>query len=141
MLPTVSLPSCRSSCPERDQLRLTFSFLFCPQTAPPVSRLDGGRLSIPVQDAASYKPYLPAAGLLPKRKMSHHDKQFPPLAPGPPRTFARQSAMAVSRPKKNSTACLPCKSAKRKVSGHQMKDASPRGRASTAAAKVIEMEC
>ncbi|KAJ5907529.1 Transcription factor [Penicillium taxi] len=40
-----------------------------------------------------------------------------PLAPGPPRTFAPQSPMAVSRPKKNSTACLTCKTAKRKCSG------------------------
>ncbi|KAJ5473929.1 Transcription factor [Penicillium sp. IBT 31633x] len=52
-------------------------------------------------------------------KMSHHDntKQFPALAPGPPRVFAPQTSTAVSRPKKNSTACLACKAAKRKCSG------------------------
>ncbi|KAJ6135693.1 Transcription factor [Penicillium capsulatum] len=50
--------------------------------------------------------------------MSQHDNpKFPPLAPGPPRIFAPQSPMAVSRPKKNSTACLSCKTAKRKCSG------------------------
>ena len=54
------------------------------------------------------------------QKMSHHENpKFPPLAPGPPRMFAPQSSMAVSRPKKNSTACLSCKTAKRKVgAGH-----------------------
>lgn len=53
----------------------------------------------------------------PKTKMSQHDSpKFPPLAPGPPRMFAPQSSMTVSRPKKNSTACLSCKTAKRKVS-------------------------
>ncbi|KAJ6032138.1 Transcription factor [Penicillium herquei] len=51
--------------------------------------------------------------------MSHHDasKSFPALAPGPPRTFAPQSQIAVSKAKKNSTACLACKAAKRKCSG------------------------
>lgn len=53
-----------------------------------------------------------------KMKMSHHDnKPFPALAPGPPRLFAPQTSTAVSRPKKNSTACLACKAAKRKCSG------------------------
>lgn len=43
-------------------------------------------------------------------------KQFPPLAPGPtPRIYAGQSSVVASRSKKNSTACLPCKAAKRKV--------------------------
>ncbi|KAJ5176089.1 uncharacterized protein N7482_001966 [Penicillium canariense] len=53
------------------------------------------------------------------QKMSHHDhtKQFPALLPGPPRTLPAQSSMSVSRPKKNSTACLACKAAKRKCSG------------------------
>ncbi|KAJ9492298.1 hypothetical protein VN97_g902 [Penicillium thymicola] len=52
-------------------------------------------------------------------KMSPHEnmKQFPALAPGPPRMFAPQTSTAVSRPKKNSTACLACKYAKRKCSG------------------------
>ncbi|KAJ5963790.1 Transcription factor [Penicillium vulpinum] len=52
-------------------------------------------------------------------KMGHHEntKQFPALAPGPPRMFAPQTSTAVSRPKKNSTACLACKAAKRKCSG------------------------
>ncbi|KAJ5825097.1 Transcription factor [Penicillium robsamsonii] len=52
-------------------------------------------------------------------KGSHHEssKQFPALAPGPPRMFASQTSTAVSRPKKNSTACLACKAAKRKCSG------------------------
>ncbi|OQE41917.1 hypothetical protein PENCOP_c004G06245 [Penicillium coprophilum] len=52
-------------------------------------------------------------------KVSHHEgsKQFPALAPGPPRMFAPQTSTAVSRPKKNSTACLACKAAKRKCSG------------------------
>ncbi|KAJ5705147.1 hypothetical protein N7536_000836 [Penicillium majusculum] len=52
-------------------------------------------------------------------KMSPHEntKQFPALAPGPPRMFAPQTSTAVSRPKKNSTACLACKHAKRKCSG------------------------
>ncbi|KXG54107.1 Transcription factor [Penicillium griseofulvum] len=51
--------------------------------------------------------------------MSPHEssKQFPALAPGPPRMFAPQTSTAVSRPKKNSTACLACKAAKRKCSG------------------------
>ncbi|KAJ5402481.1 Transcription factor [Penicillium crustosum] len=51
--------------------------------------------------------------------MSSHEntKQFPALAPGPPRMFAPQTSTAVSRPKKNSTACLACKHAKRKCSG------------------------
>ncbi|KAJ5787765.1 Transcription factor [Penicillium paradoxum] len=52
-------------------------------------------------------------------KMEYHDKtkQFLALAPGPPRMFAPQTSTAVSRPKKNSTACLACKAAKRKCSG------------------------
>lgn len=50
------------------------------------------------------------------RMTQHGNPKFPPLAPGPPRIFAPQSSMAVSRPKKNSTACLACKTAKRKVS-------------------------
>ncbi|KAJ5483228.1 hypothetical protein N7530_002474 [Penicillium desertorum] len=52
-------------------------------------------------------------------KMTPHEntKQFPALAPGPPRMFAPQTTTAVSRPKKNSTACLACKAAKRKCSG------------------------
>ncbi|KAJ5273065.1 hypothetical protein N7478_008190 [Penicillium angulare] len=51
--------------------------------------------------------------------MNHHDasKAFPTLAPGPPRTFAQQAMAAVGKPKKNSTACLACKAAKRKCSG------------------------
>ncbi|KAJ6108528.1 Transcription factor [Penicillium sp. IBT 18751x] len=52
-------------------------------------------------------------------KMSHHDdsKQLPALAPGPSRRLAPQTSAAVLRPKKNSTACLACKVAKRKCSG------------------------
>ncbi|KAK9847630.1 hypothetical protein MYU51_018497 [Penicillium brevicompactum] len=52
-------------------------------------------------------------------KLSHHQnhKQFPTLAPGPPRMFAPQTSTAVTKPKKNSTACLACKAAKRKCSG------------------------
>ncbi|KAJ5637068.1 hypothetical protein N7490_006947 [Penicillium lividum] len=51
--------------------------------------------------------------------MSYQDasKPFVPLAPGPRRIVKSQSSMAVSRPKKNSTACLACKAAKRKCSG------------------------
>ncbi|KAJ5655211.1 hypothetical protein N7507_007161 [Penicillium longicatenatum] len=51
--------------------------------------------------------------------MSHHNpsRSFAPLAPGPPRVVAPQSSMAVGKPKKNSTACLACKAAKRKCSG------------------------
>ncbi|KAJ5559630.1 Transcription factor [Penicillium frequentans] len=51
--------------------------------------------------------------------MSHNNasRSFAPLAPGPPRVVAPQSSMAVSKPKKNSTACLACKAAKRKCSG------------------------
>jgi hypothetical protein len=51
-------------------------------------------------------------------KMSHHDpsKQFPLLAPGPSsHIYAGQSSITVARTKKNSTACLQCKGAKRKV--------------------------
>jgi hypothetical protein len=53
---------------------------------------------------------------LPNSKM-HNDKgkPFAPLAPGPPRILPIQASMAVNRPKKNSTACLACKTAKRKV--------------------------
>ncbi|KAJ6002440.1 Transcription factor [Penicillium sp. IBT 35674x] len=53
------------------------------------------------------------------QRMSHHNasRSFAPLAPGPPRVVAPQSSMAVSKPKKNSTACLACKAAKRKCSG------------------------
>ncbi|KAK4867685.1 hypothetical protein LT330_001195 [Penicillium expansum] len=52
-------------------------------------------------------------------KISPHEnpKQFPALAPGPARMFTPQTSTAVSRPKKNSTACLACKAAKRKCSG------------------------
>ncbi|CAG8376373.1 unnamed protein product [Penicillium salamii] len=52
-------------------------------------------------------------------KVSHHHnpKHFPALAPGPPRMFAPQTSTAVTKPKKNSTACLACKAAKRKCSG------------------------
>jgi hypothetical protein len=51
-------------------------------------------------------------------KMSYREvsKQLPALAPGPPPRFAPQSFPAVVRPKKNSTACSACKTAKRKVS-------------------------
>ncbi|KAJ5738832.1 Transcription factor [Penicillium malachiteum] len=51
--------------------------------------------------------------------MSNHDasKSFPALAPGPPRNFTPQTQIAVSKAKKNSTACLACKAAKRKCSG------------------------
>lgn len=45
MLPTVSLPSCHSSCLEKRSTQLTFSCLSCPQAASPFPRLDGGRLS------------------------------------------------------------------------------------------------
>ncbi|KAJ5320120.1 hypothetical protein PENANT_c025G05033 [Penicillium antarcticum] len=51
--------------------------------------------------------------------MSHPDntKSLPALAPGPPRISAPHTSTGVSRPKKNSTACLACKAAKRKCSG------------------------
>lgn len=47
--------------------------------------------------------------------MEGSSKQLPTLAPGPPGGGA-VSALPPSRPKKNSTACLACKQAKRKVS-------------------------
>ncbi|CAG8020178.1 unnamed protein product [Penicillium olsonii] len=52
-------------------------------------------------------------------KLSHHRniKPFPTLAPCPPRVLAPQTSPAVTKPKKNSTACLACKAAKRKCSG------------------------
>lgn len=43
-----------------------------------------------------------------------HDKRLPPLAPGPSTPVIGDS-MAIPRQKKNSTACQPCKQAKRKV--------------------------
>lgn len=46
MLPTVSLPSCRSPCPERRPNQADILVLFCPQAASPLTSLDGGRLSI-----------------------------------------------------------------------------------------------
>ncbi|KAJ6172536.1 hypothetical protein N7470_001603 [Penicillium chermesinum] len=51
--------------------------------------------------------------------MRPHDpqKSLPPLAPGPGRSIAPQSHRPISRTKKNSTACLACKAAKRKCSG------------------------
>ncbi|CAI7566583.1 unnamed protein product [Penicillium glandicola] len=52
-----------------------------------------------------------------KMRPLENTKQFPALAPGPPRMFSPQTSTAVSRPKKNSTACLACKAAKRKCSG------------------------
>ncbi|KAJ5414968.1 hypothetical protein N7509_000066 [Penicillium cosmopolitanum] len=50
---------------------------------------------------------------------SHCDssKLLPQLAPGPLPIFSAQSSMATRRPKKNPTACLACKAAKRKASG------------------------
>lgn len=44
----------------------------------------------------------------------NHDRHFPPLAPGPRTPIIGESA-TVPRLKKNSTACQPCKQAKRKV--------------------------
>ncbi|KAL1885760.1 hypothetical protein Plec18167_001255 [Paecilomyces lecythidis] len=48
--------------------------------------------------------------------MGDSNKSLPTLAPGP-RTEVSSSAASASRPKKNSTACLACKQAKRKCSG------------------------
>ncbi|PLN79707.1 fungal-specific transcription factor domain-domain-containing protein [Aspergillus taichungensis] len=44
------------------------------------------------------------------------DRYLPPLAPGPHGPIS-QGSSAISKPRKNSTACLPCKQAKRKCSG------------------------
>ncbi|CEJ59229.1 hypothetical protein PMG11_07860 [Penicillium brasilianum] len=60
-------------------------------------------------------------------------KHFPPLAPGPtPRIYAGQSSVVASRSKKNSTACLPCKAAKRKCSGDGTSPCNPCRTAGTA---------
>ncbi|KAJ9297413.1 transcriptional regulator family: Fungal Specific TF [Paecilomyces variotii] len=48
--------------------------------------------------------------------MGDPKRSLPTLAPGP-RTEVSSSAASASRPKKNSTACLACKQAKRKCSG------------------------
>lgn len=69
----------------------------------------------PTKDPARPKFNVHRAGFLLKGKMSHDNKPFLPLAPGLPRMFAPPSTMTVGKPKKNSTACLACKSAKRKV--------------------------
>lgn len=66
----------------------------------------------------SRQSYTPLVRQSLAEKMSHHDpsRQFPPLAPGPSsRIYAGQSSITVARTKKNSTACLQCKGAKRKV--------------------------
>lgn len=47
--------------------------------------------------------------------MGDHPRKLPTLVPGP-RAAAAPSTASTSRPKKNSTACLACKQAKRKVS-------------------------
>ncbi|KAJ5747544.1 uncharacterized protein N7511_009240 [Penicillium nucicola] len=65
--------------------------------------------------------------------MSHPDntKPLPALAPGPPRASAPHTSVGISRPKKNSTACLACKAAKRKCSG-------PPGKCKTCSAANLE---
>jgi hypothetical protein len=80
-------------------------------------KLQSRYISIRNREALLLEIILGEADLL-KMKMSPHEntKHFPTLAPGPPRMFAPQTSTAVSRPKKNSTACLACKQAKRKVS-------------------------